>query len=217
MPFAVIHQGDCHVFINMTWQRTGLSRQHGAWQRGVGVIAATGAGCHRPLRLVMLALRCAIGGTAVASPELAGRIAAERPAACADYRFLFLSLYRAELWTDAAEMPGETFGLSLIYRRSFSRDDLISNSISEMARISGRPEADFDVARAELDEAFQDVVSGDRYTAWRSGPGSVEFFLNGAPTGTLSRDGDLFLDIWLGPQSRDLKRRNILLSGRCDG
>jgi len=170
-------------------------------------------------RLAMVAFLfglAGIGSAAAAPPELSDRVSAARPAGCADYSFLFFSFYRAELWTDAAEMPGETFGLSLIYSRSFSRDDLVSSSISEMARMSGRPEESFRAARAALEQAMQGVVEGDRYTAWRSGPGSVAFFLNGTPTGALTQDGDLFLDIWLGPDSRDPEGREALLSGRCD-
>ena len=168
------------------------------------------------LRLVLLALALGAGSAAAAPPELSGRVAAAHPAGCADYRFLFFRLYRAELWTDALALPGEEFGLSLVYRRGFSGDELVSSSISEMARISGRAEASFADTRAQLRRAMRSVAEGDRYTAWRNGPGRVEFFLNGRPTGALTRDSDLFLDIWLGPASRDPERRNTLLSGRCD-
>ena len=171
------------------------------------------------VRLAILALVLAASvpaGAVSVPPELSGRVAAARPAGCADYRFLFFRLYRAELWTDAAAAPGEEFGLSLIYHRSFSRDELVSSSISEMARMSGRPEASFATARAALERAMQGVAEGDRYTAWRDGTGRVEFFLNGKSTGALTPDADLFLDIWLGPASRDQERRATLLTGRCD-
>ena len=154
------------------------------------------------------------GGAVAAPPELADRVASARPSGCADYGFLFFDFYRAELWTDAG--AGERFGLSLTYRRDFSRDELVSSSISEMARMSGRPEANFAAARRELEQAMRSVSEDDRYTAWRDGPGHVEFFLNGSPTGALTQDADLFLDIWLGPQSRDPQRREALLSGSCD-
>ena len=148
--------------------------------------------------------------------ELAGRVAAEHPAGCADYAFLFFDLYRAELWTDSASLPGESFGLSLVYRRSFERDDLIDSSISEMARMADRTEDSFDAARAELSQAMRTVVEGDRYTAWRSATDHVEFFLNARSTGVLTHDADLFLDIWLGSGSREPDRRDTLLAGRCD-
>ncbi len=168
------------------------------------------------LRLVLLALVLGVESAAAALPELSGRVAATHPSGCADYRFMFFRLYRAELWTDAIALPGEKFGLSLIYHRGFSHDELVSSSISEMARISGRAEASFAATRMQLRRAMRSVAEGDRYTAWRNGPGRVEFFLNGRPTGVLTQDSDLFLDIWLGPASRDPERRNTLLSGRCD-
>ncbi len=151
-----------------------------------------------------------------APAELSGRVAAEHPAACVDYAFVFLDLYRAELWTDSAWLPGEEFALSLVYRRSFDRDDLVDSSISEMARMSDRTEGSLDAARAELEHAMHNVVEGDRYTAWRSGKGHIEFFLNASATGVLTHDADLFLDIWLGSRSRDPDRRDTLLAGRCD-
>ena len=167
-------------------------------------------------RLAVIAL-FAVAGTAVAAPpEISGRVMAERPAGCAEYRFLIFDLYRAELWTDAAVPPGSSFALSLVYSRPFSREELVSSSISEMARMSGRPEADFGKSHAELREAMRSVAKGDRYTAWRSRPGRVDLFHNGSRTGALTRDADLFLDIWLGTASRDPERRAALLSGICD-
>lgn len=168
------------------------------------------------LRIVALWSALAAGSAVAAPPELAGRVAAERPAGCAEYRFLFFGLYRAELWTDDALPPGASFGLSLVYRRGFRRDELVSSSISEMARMSSRPEASFGAARSELRHAFREVAEGDRYTAWRHGPGRVELFHNGRATGVLTHDADLFLDIWLGPASRDQERRAALLSAGCD-
>ena len=151
-----------------------------------------------------------------APPELLGRVSSERPAGCAEYRFLFFGLFDAELWTDAAVPPGGKFALSLVYRRKFSREELISTSISEMARMSGRSEESFAATNAALGRIFRDVTAGDRFTAWRSGPDRVEFFFNGQETGALTGDASLFLDIWLGPESRDSRRRDRMLEGDCD-
>ena len=151
-----------------------------------------------------------------APPEMMGRVAADRPAGCAAYRFLFFRLFDAELWTDAAAPPGEKFALSLVYRRKFSREELISSSISEMARMSGRPEQSFASANAALERIMRDVAAGDRFTAWRAASKRVEFFHNGRAVGVLIDDASLFLDIWLGPDSRDSRRRDRLLAGDCD-
>ena len=156
------------------------------------------------------------GCVQAAPAEVAGRVSSERPAGCAEYAFLAAGLYRAELWTDAGVPPGDRFALSLVYRRDFSRRTLVSASINEMARMSGRPRSAFDGARAELENAIRDVGKGDRLTAWRGAPGRVEFIHNGNVTGALTHDAELFLDIWLGPGSRDPRRRAELLSGGCD-
>ena len=153
---------------------------------------------------------------AAALPELAGRVSSERPAGCAEYTFFAASLYRAELWTNAPTRPGESFALSLVYRRGFERGTLVATSIDEMARMSGRPRNAFDAARRELENAFRSVEEGDRITAWRGVADRVEFFHNGNRTGVLTHDADLFLDIWLGPEARSLHRRAQLLAGRCD-
>ena len=168
------------------------------------------------LRAAILAASLAAASAFAVPPELAGRVASERPASCVDYRALLFKLYRAQLWTDAAALPGEKFGLSLLYYRGFSRDQLVSISIAEMARMSGRTKASFDTARAQLEVAMQGVAKGDRYTAWRNAPDHVEFYHNGNAVGALTHDADLFLDIWLGSASRDPARRALLLSGHCD-
>ena len=168
-------------------------------------------------RAALLALALLAGRADAMPPELSGRVEATAPAGCADYRFLLLPLYRAELWTDAAVPPGAEFGLALTYRRAFGRDDLAAASIAEMARMSGRAEADFAGARRELEDAMPSVAAGDRITAWRHAAGAVAFYHNGRPVGDLTHDADLFLAIWLGPASRDPDRRAALLAGRCDG
>ncbi|HUS55327.1 MAG TPA: hypothetical protein VMY41_15155 [Thermohalobaculum sp.] len=159
-----------------------------------------------------------VGGTASAAPEeLRGLVGAEQPAGCSDYSFLFWDFYRAELWSDAQRLPGETFALSLIYRTSFTRAELVDSSIDEMLRISDRPKASFAEVRRELENSFRDVVPGDRITAWRASPDRLRLFLNGAEIGVLTREVDLFFSIWLGADSRHQEGREALLGGRCNG
>jgi hypothetical protein len=157
-------------------------------------------------------------GEAGALPsELQDLVKAPRPAGCSHYRFLFWDFYRAELWSDAEELPGDAFGLSLTYRTDFSRDELVESSVEEMSRISGLPEYTFAEARTEMQEAFRDVAPGDRITTWRAGPGELRLFVNGQETGALTREVDLFLAIWLGEKTRHPEGRQELLAGRCDG
>ncbi len=149
--------------------------------------------------------------------ELSSRLTSNHPAGCTDFRVLIFKLFRAELWTDADIPPGDRFALSLVYHRDFGREALTAKSISEMARISGRPEESFRETGAALERIMRDVAQGDRFTAWRGEPDRLEFFHNGEEVGALTHDANLFLDIWLGPNSRDSNRRDRLLAGDCRG
>lgn len=168
-------------------------------------------------RALVLAATLLATAAAAKPPELAGRVEAPHPAGCHDYSFMFWDLYRAELWTDAASLPGETYALSLTYETNFTRRTLVKISVEEMGRLSGSPPDSFAAAQRELSEAFRDVTPGDRITAWRAGPDRLHFFVNGEQTGTLTYDIELFLDIWLGPGTRHASGRADLLAGRCDG
>ena len=150
-------------------------------------------------------------------PELRGLVDASQPAGCSEYRLLFWDFYRAELWSDAEELPGDTFALALTYRTDFTQDELVESSIEEMSLIAGRPEQAFAEAGAELRQAFRDVAKGDRITAWRAGPGRLQLYVNGQETGVLTEEVDLFLAIWLGAKTRHPEGRQALLEGRCDG
>ena len=149
--------------------------------------------------------------------ELRDLVDAPHPAGCSEYRMLFWDFYRAELWSDAAELPGDVFGLSLTYRTDFTRKELLKSSVEEMSRISGRPKSAFAEASVELQRAFRDVGPGDRITVWRAGPNELDLFVNGQRTGALTREVDLFLAIWLGEETRHPEGRRALLAGRCDG
>jgi hypothetical protein len=166
-----------------------------------------------------LTILLALGaGTAAASPvELRGLVDTERPRGCSDYNFLIWEFYRAELWSDAQQLPGEKFALALTYRSAFTREELVQASVDEMIRISGKPEASLADARREMERGFRDVSVGDRITAWRTSPDELRLYLNGSETGALTHDVDLFLAIWLGPKSRHKAGREALLAGRCNG
>lgn len=167
--------------------------------------------------ILALAL-CLSAGHARATPvELGDLVSADRPVGCSTYRFMFWDFYRAELWSDARDLPGESFALSLTYLSEFSRDELVTSSVDELVRMSGLPESRFVAVRGEMERVFRDVAPGDRITAWRAGTDRLRVFVNGRETGVLTRDVDRFLAIWLGEGTRDPDGRAGLLAGRCDG
>ena len=173
----------------------------------------------RPLvfAATLTAASCGPGAAMTAPVELQGLVKNQRPAGCSDYGFLVWDLYRAELWSDATDLPGDAYALSLTYRTEFSRSELVDSSVEEMVRLSGRPLPSLEEARTEMEQAFRDVAPGDRITAWRVGRDLLRLFVNGQETGALTRDVDLFLSIWLGESTRHPEGRATLLEGRCDG
>ena len=173
----------------------------------------------RPARALALAVSLAVSALPASAlpPELDGLVRTQAPAGCSEFNLLFWKLYRAELWSEYDELPGNRFALSLTYRTDFSRQQLVDSSISEMARLSGQSAGHFAGSRDELLRSFTTVAPGDRITAWRESADRLRFFVNGRETGSLTRHVDLFLSIWLGVKARDGEGRQALLSGRCDG
>lgn len=149
-------------------------------------------------------------------PEYNDRIEEHAPIGCVNYKFWFFRLYRAELWSDSIPISDVDYGLTLIYDYQFSQHDLVWASISEMARISNRPKSDFESVRLKLEKIMRAVSKGDRFTAWRAGDKTLEFFFNGEPVGVLDEEVKLFLAIWLGEKSRKPELARQLLDGKCN-
>jgi hypothetical protein len=147
--------------------------------------------------------------------EIAGSINATRPYGSGSLSWLFLTAYDASLWTDAQQWSmNEPFALTLVYRMSFSTEELVDRTINEMKAISpGIADGRLDRYRAALSRAFPPVKSGDRITALHTPGAALRFFHNGKPTGD-SRDATLaepFFAIWLSPKTPEPKLRVALL------
>ena len=147
--------------------------------------------------------------------ELEGVIKSEAPAGCSSFSFLLWDLYDGALWTDASTLPGDHYALSLTYKSEFSTEELVNSSIEEMSRMSGRSKGDLQAARDQLAGIFPGVQEGDRITALRTSAQKLDFFFNGKNIGTQTTDVDLFMAIWLGPDSRDSDGRAALMGGGC--
>lgn len=121
--------------------------------------------------------------------------------------FLTVPLYEAQLWTPEQRSfdEADNFALSLTYKRGFKARSLAKGSISEIARIEGRPTSDFDDLEAKLRGCFADVTADDRITGVSSSPDTATFFVNGAQTCAVSYPDlrDRFFGIWLGKDTRD--------------
>lgn len=168
--------------------------------------------------VVAAAVALAVTASALAMTrpaEIAGSINAATPYGSGSLGWLFLTVYDASLWTDAPQWSmNERFALTLVYRMSFSTEELVDRTIDEMKTIApGIADARLGRYRAALSRAFPPVKSGDRITALHTPGAAVRFFHNGKPTGD-GQDATLaepFFAIWFSPKTPEPKLRAALL------
>jgi hypothetical protein len=147
--------------------------------------------------------------------EVARLVRAGQPYGAASLRFFFISAYDATLWTDAPQWSMQSpFALSLAYHFSFSADDIVARSLTEM-RHDNPQLSDTTLARyhALLAAVVPSVKSGDEMTSLYTPDGTVRFFRDGAPTGQV-RDPQFeqaFFGIWLSPTTSEPELRAKLL------
>ncbi|MDZ4865707.1 MAG: chalcone isomerase family protein [Alphaproteobacteria bacterium] len=149
--------------------------------------------------------------------ELSDVIAAPKPYGTATLTWLFLTAYEASLWTDARTWSMDsTFALVIVYRMSFTREELVERTVEEMARLSPPDAAARERLSRALRKVFPDVKAGDRITALHIPGRPVAFFHNGAPTSQIADPdfADPFFGIWLSPQTSEPSVRNGLLRSR---
>jgi hypothetical protein len=158
-------------------------------------------------------------GHAVAAPaEVADVIHAAQPYGAARYGVLFITAYKAALWTDARHWSmQEPFALSLTYEMKFSTDEMVRRANQEMKHLDpGLSDQALKAYDQKLTHALPAVKPGDRITALHVPGAPTRFFWNGKTTATIdapSMNADFF-GIWLSPQSSAPSLRNSLLGGR---
>jgi hypothetical protein len=132
----------------------------------------------------------------------------------ASYRFGPFKLYTATLLAESEVFSwDEPFALDLKYQRKIPAEKLANASIIEMARISKRPEDDFEFLRSELEVCFGDVIKGDKIKGVKVTENKAVFYKNDAlnckvEAPKFSTD---FFAIWLSPDSRYPKKTKQLL------
>lgn len=143
-----------------------------------------------------------------------------RPIGAGELRILGFSIYGAQFWssTQALDAPLEMtapFALELTYRRSISREDLVSASLKEIRRLAMQPLEPALLRRweQEMRLAFVDVRAGDRITGVFL-PGEGARFYAGSTLTHVVRDeafARAFFAIWLDPRTRNPALRAQLL------
>jgi len=147
--------------------------------------------------------------------EIAPIIHAIGPYGQGDYTALLMTVYKAQLWTDAPQWSMEApFALTILYDMSFSTDDFVSRAKSEMKHVDpSLSDASLEAYGAAMEKVFPPVKSGDEITALFQPGKPVQIFKNGNPTGTVSEAGfaEPFFGIWLSPRSSSARLRKALL------
>ena len=171
---------------------------------------------HKITLTAAVVLSLATAAFAMTRPaEMSGTINATKPYGSGSLTRLFLTVYDANLWTDAPQWSmDEPFALTLVYRMSFSTEELVDSTIDQIQamspRISGQTLTHY---RAVLTRVLPPVKSGHRITVIHSPRAQDRFFHNGRPTGD-SQDAafsEHFFAIWLSPKTPEPSLREGLL------
>ncbi len=172
--------------------------------------------------LVMVSTICLMFSTVAHAKDKAPLRPSEIPAAITSpepygtgqlSRLMFVA-YDAALWMDASPWSyAKPFALTLTYRMSFSRDELVERTIAEMVGQEEIAAADQSRYRAFLDKAFVDVAKKDRFTAVFIPNGTLRLYHNGGRTGEIKDAvfAKRFMDIWLSEKTSEPSLRRALL------
>lgn len=166
-------------------------------------------------KTTILVLLLAAAPALAAPAEIAAVIHAKTPIGQGDAGALFLTAYKASLWTDAPAWAMEKpFALTIQYDMGFDTDDLVSRTVKEMRHVDPALGDDkIATLTTELNKVFPPVQKGDRFTALYLPGKPVSFYRNGKRTGRIGEPGFAkdFFGIWLSSQTSDPSLRQSLL------
>jgi hypothetical protein len=171
---------------------------------------------------ILLGLGLLAGGPAAASslpdPVVDGRYAL-RMVGAGELRWLGFPIYDASLWTSSGRHAGlnadETVALSLWYRRSFTRDELLKVTETAWRKLGQVDPAQRERWLAQLRGIWTDVAPGQNVTTVVLPDGPTRFYDQRGRFGQVDDPafGPAFLSIWLDPRSVVSDLRIRLLGG----
>jgi hypothetical protein len=147
--------------------------------------------------------------------EIATIIRANTPYGEGQLRRLMMTIYDADLWTDAESWSWQKpFAVTLHYHMSLDGSDLSARSIQEIIRQSSLSDAQKTNYTGQLNALLPDVQKGDEITALFIPNKETRVFHNGQPTGVIQDQlfAKLFLSIWLGEKTSEPTLRQQLLA-----
>ena len=130
-------------------------------------------------------------------------------------RYLFWTLYHAELFTDPANAAGtaaDARALRITYSRKISRDALIEATDDQWQHL-GYGKDTTAPWLTELNKIWPSVTPGDQLTIVILPNGHSQFYLGEKPIGAIAdiAFGSAFLAIWLSENTSEPKLRRQLL------
>jgi hypothetical protein len=171
---------------------------------------------------ILLGLWLVAGGVVSASslpdPVVDNRYAL-RMVGAGELRWLGFPIYDASLWTSSGRhagiTSGETVALSLWYRRSFTRDELLKVTETAWRKLGQVEPAQRELWLAELRGFWTDVAPGQNVTTVVLPDGPTRFYDQRGRFGQVGDPdfGPAFLSIWLDPRSVVGDLRIRLLGG----
>jgi hypothetical protein len=151
-------------------------------------------------------------------PEVAATLREAQWSGSARLRFFGLSVYDANLWVApsfrASAYAQHAFAIELRYLRQLKGAAIAERSLTEMRRVGsiGAEQASRWLAR--MQEAFPDVVDGDRIVGIHTPGVGAQFWVNGQLRATVADPefAGYFFGIWLSESTSEPAMRSALLA-----
>lgn len=141
----------------------------------------------------------------VSSPGLVGE---------ATLKVMLWNIFDAELYASSGDFfPDKPFALALSYRRNFSSQSIIAETIKQIETQRSASSAAIARWRTQLESIIPNVKSGMTITGIRTDDGQTVFYSNDELSGRITDQQftRLFFNIWLGETtSRPELRRRLL-------
>ncbi len=148
---------------------------------------------------------------------LAETIRAEAPLGEGAYRWAFIDVYDAALWTDAPAWSYDApFALTLTYRINAMPADIREETIKQLRVVSELTPEELTAFGQELDRLYPEMRKGDSITALYTPEGGMALYHNEVLRGRVTEQKFVrpFFDIWLSDKTTEPKLRAQLLGNK---
>jgi hypothetical protein len=154
----------------------------------------------------VIAFSCSFTALAQSS-QLERQLSVMNKVGAASFRFMFWSIYEAELYTEQPEFVFEEFPefiLRLNYQRSFSSKQILDETYRQLTELNQTSTENINAWISKLESILVDVKKGDRISLHVDERGHSNFFLNNLFLGEVEDEkfSKNFSSIWLARTDR---------------